>query len=164
MRKKKRQNKNFLNRLLDRIQFLSFLSTKQARSFLPEEYPALTFQILNSSPKVLEWSQAQIKNTMLQKNNCFHNGYMREFNNRAFLRKHLRVHSPWDHGCAECGKAFKESTELKSHFLVHTEVKPFTCTLEWCGKTFSLSNLCTHVLGRTFCVSAWRLLQIYSMK
>ncbi|XP_059992707.1 zinc finger protein 42 homolog [Lagenorhynchus albirostris] len=77
---------------------------------------------------------------------CPESGCIREFKNRASLRKHLRVHSPRDHVCAECGKAFKESAKLKRHFLVHTGEKPFPCTFEGCGKRFSLSfNLRTHV-------------------
>ncbi|XP_055431557.1 zinc finger protein 42 homolog [Bubalus kerabau] len=77
---------------------------------------------------------------------CPHNGCIREFQNKRSLRKHLRVHNPRDHMCAECGKAFKESAKLKRHFLVHTGEKPFPCTFEGCGKRFSLSfNLRTHV-------------------
>ncbi|XP_057552379.1 zinc finger protein 42 homolog [Hippopotamus amphibius kiboko] len=77
---------------------------------------------------------------------CPENGCIREFKNRASLRKHFRVHSPRNHVCAECGKAFKESSKLKRHFLVHTGEKPFPCTFEGCGKRFSLSfNLRTHV-------------------
>lgn len=77
---------------------------------------------------------------------CPESGCTREFISRASLRKHLSVHSPRDHVCAECGKAFKESAKLKRHFLVHTGEKPFPCTFEGCGKRFSLSfNLRTHV-------------------
>ncbi|XP_043749850.1 zinc finger protein 42 homolog [Cervus elaphus] len=81
-----------------------------------------------------------------EKHVCPHDGCIREFKNKTSLRKHLRVHNPRDHVCAECGKAFKESAKLKRHFLVHTGEKPFPCTFEGCGKRFSLSfNLRTHV-------------------
>ncbi|XP_045641817.1 zinc finger protein 42 homolog [Ursus americanus] len=77
---------------------------------------------------------------------CPHSGCPKKLKNRASLRKHLLVHGPRDHVCAECGKAFNESSKLKRHFLVHTGEKPFRCTFEGCGKRFSLDyNLRTHV-------------------
>ena len=58
----------------------------------------------------------------------------------------IYLFSPRVHVCAECGKAFVESSKLKRHQLVHTGEKPFQCTFEGCGKRFSLDfNLRTHV-------------------
>lgn len=77
---------------------------------------------------------------------CPHSGCTKKLKNRASLRRHLLVHAPRDHVCAECGKAFSESAKLKRHFLVHTGERPFRCTFEGCGKRFSLDyNLRTHV-------------------
>lgn len=77
---------------------------------------------------------------------CPHKGCGRMFRDNSAMRKHLHTHGPRIHVCAECGKAFVESSKLKRHQLVHTGEKLFQCTFEGCGKRFSLDfNLRTHV-------------------
>ncbi|XP_017869255.1 PREDICTED: polycomb protein PHO isoform X2 [Drosophila arizonae] len=77
---------------------------------------------------------------------CPHKGCHKYFRDSSAMRKHLHTHGPRVHVCAECGKAFVESSKLKRHQLVHTGEKPFQCTFEGCGKRFSLDfNLRTHV-------------------
>ncbi|GFQ73146.1 transcriptional repressor protein YY1 [Trichonephila clavata] len=77
---------------------------------------------------------------------CPHKGCIKMFRDNSAMRKHLHTHGPRVHVCAECGKAFVESSKLKRHQLVHTGEKPFQCTFEGCGKRFSLDfNLRTHV-------------------
>lgn len=77
---------------------------------------------------------------------CSHKGCEKMFKDNSAMRKHLHIHGPRVHVCAECGKAFVESSKLKRHQLVHTGEKPYQCTFEGCGRRFSLDfNLRTHV-------------------
>ena len=56
---------------------------------------------------------------------CPHKGCNKMFRDNSAMRKHLHTHGPRVHVCAECGKAFVESSKLKRHQLVHTGEKPF---------------------------------------
>lgn len=77
---------------------------------------------------------------------CPQKGCARLLKSKESLRRHLVVHGPRNHVCAECGKAFYESAKLERHFVVHTGERPFQCTFQGCGKRFSLDfNLRTHV-------------------
>ncbi|XP_067614021.1 polycomb protein PHO-like [Eurosta solidaginis] len=109
---------------------------------------------ISSSPPPLSYSNKM--NTVATESNCNgpgekriacpQKGCYKFFRDNSAMRKHLHTHGPRVHVCAECGKAFVESSKLKRHQLVHTGEKPFQCTFEGCGKRFSLDfNLRTHV-------------------
>merc|ERR1712226_609807 len=69
------------------------------------------------------------------------------FRDNSAMRKHLHTHGPRVHVCAECGKAFVESSKLKRHQLVHTGDRPYVCPFDGCNKKFAQStNLKSHIL------------------
>jgi len=103
-----------------------------------DDHSSLTDITKKKKSKVLEAAPKSIA--------CPHKGCNKLFKDNSAMRKHLHTHGPRVHVCAECGKAFVESSKLKRHQLVHTGEKPFQCTFEGCGKRFSLDfNLRTHV-------------------
>ncbi|KMZ07399.1 polycomb protein PHO isoform X4 [Drosophila simulans] len=102
-------------------------------------------------------SEVTVAYTNDKKIACPHKGCNKHFRDSSAMRKHLHTHGPRVHVCAECGKAFVESSKLKRHQLVHTGEKPFQCTFEGCGKRFSLDfNLRrnTSISGKNGCSNA----------
>ena len=69
---------------------------------------------------------------------CPHKGCNKMFRDNSAMRKHLHTHGPRVHVCAECGKAFVESSKLKRHQLVHTGEKPFQVTIDLGANCFTL--------------------------
>ena len=62
------------------------------------------------------------------------------FRDNSAMRKHLHTHGPRVHVCAECGKAFVESSKLKRHQLVHTGEKPFQVTEVFSSSSSSFAH------------------------
>ncbi|XP_043829536.1 transcriptional repressor protein YY1-like isoform X2 [Dromiciops gliroides] len=125
------------------------LSLEVPDDLTPKELPQEGLTLINlSDPKQLAEFIHQNKspNEVEKKLPCPHEECPKLFRDNSALRKHLHTHGPKGHVCAECGKAFVESSKLKRHKLVHTGEKPFQCMYKGCEKRFSLDfNLRTHM-------------------
>ncbi|XP_059012904.1 transcription factor YY2 [Mustela lutreola] len=112
----------------------------------PEGLPGIDLSDPKQLAEFTRMKPKKSKEDALRTIACPHKGCVKMFKDNSAMRKHLHTHGPRVHVCAECGKAFVESSKLKRHQLVHTGEKPFQCTFEGCGKRFSLDfNLRTHV-------------------
>lgn len=66
------------------------------------------------------------------------------FKERYHLKKHtLYKHSDELHEqCPHCGKRFKDSTAVRAHTRIHSDLRPFSCRR--CGKTFKTTECLWH--------------------
>lgn len=63
-------------------------------------------------------------------------------------RYHLKKHTLFKHtgelneACRQCGKRFKDSTAVRAHERIHSELRPYSC--QRCGKAFKTSECLWH--------------------
>lgn len=89
---------------------------------------------------------------------CPHKGCNKMFRDNSAMRKHLHTHGPRVHVCAECGKAFVESSKLKRHQLVHTGEKPFqviTLPVMLRNVLFIVNSFTVHLWGMRKAIFSW---------
>ena len=90
-------------------------------------------------------------------------GCTKMFRDNSAMRKHLHTHGPRVHVCAECGKAFVESSKLKRHQLVHTGEKPFQVSIWLRNLPHHFSNLVQfcNLSVEMICCVCWECLPKY---
>ena len=67
---------------------------------------------------------------------CMYRDCEKEYRSRQNLKRHINISHllKKQSTCSLCQKVFKNSTNLKEHYLIHTDSKPYKC--EVCGMSF----------------------------
>ena len=77
---------------------------------------------------------------------CTHQGCHKEYSTKFALRRHFLTHSgvkPFK--CTLCSKSFMLEQYLSEHMNVHSKAKPFECGINGCKETFrQRGKLCLH--------------------
>ncbi|KAJ5917505.1 hypothetical protein N7466_011059 [Penicillium verhagenii] len=97
----------------------------------------------------------QLTHTDLKPFHCSYEGCDQSFNHKSNMRRHKLLHLTPEmqvsehqkkrHVCQTCDKAFRDLSALHIHHRTHTGVKPFRCSYEGCGKSFTIKgNMTKH--------------------
>ncbi|XP_066568058.1 uncharacterized protein LOC136755399 [Amia ocellicauda] len=89
------------------------------------------------SPLIVEQNTAEFSGNLEDCNYCAQCG--KNFRTSWQLKIHQRIHTgERPHSCAQCGKTFCRAESLKSHLYIHTGERPHSC--DQCGKGFITSG------------------------
>jgi len=78
---------------------------------------------------------------------CSFDGCDKSFSDKSNLSKHLQLHEGQVNLCDQCGKTFTRKGNLNRHKKqVHSDSRPFQCSIDGCDKSFKLKyNLTKHL-------------------
>jgi len=88
--------------------------------------------------------------TGIQQFACDYNNCSKSFSTLYRLRTHQRTHNGDIFMCVfnGCSRTLTSSADLFKHMRTHTDERPYTCTVEGCGRAFRQSQHCrSHVLS-----------------
>lgn len=116
----------------------------------------------SSNAGAANWS-CKICNKVFAQNSNYKNHMRTHSDERPFVcdicrigfkeRYHLKKHQLFKHSselkekCRVCGKLFKDSTAVRAHERIHSDIRPYSC--KRCGKTFKTSECLWHHENRS---------------
>ncbi len=78
---------------------------------------------------------------------CSFDGCDKSFAGKAQLNQHLKLHEGQVNLCDQCGKTLSRKGDLINHKKqVHSDSRPFQCTIDGCDKSFKLKHSLTQHL------------------
>ena len=121
------------------LSITSYLKIKQPRQIILNYRVKIFFW---RGCLIFHWSFSGLNNRVRVKIKCD-----KSFSRRQYLNDHLKLHEGQVNLCDQCGKTFTTKESLNTHKkLVHSDSRPFQCTIDGCDKSFKLKSQLTEHL------------------